>query len=176
MPKIIENLREDILKEAKKQLMENGYAKTTIRSVASALGIGVGTIYNYYTSKDMLFSAFMLEDWYKCTIRMSELDPADTEEFFRGLFIAFQEFIEKYRFLFNDKDAGKALSAVFMDRHVQLRTMMAKLVAPACKGKGEEYSDPSFLANYVAESVLFFATSGSSIDDQIAAIKKLLNN
>ena len=38
MPKIIPNIREQLLREAKRQLMEQGYGKTTIRSVANAWG------------------------------------------------------------------------------------------------------------------------------------------
>ena len=74
MPKIIENIKEQIIEEAKKQLFENGYSKTTIRSVAAACGIGVGTMYNYFSSKDMLISTFMLEDWKNCTLQMKKLD------------------------------------------------------------------------------------------------------
>ena len=46
MPKILENIREILLQEAKRQVFENGYSSLTIRSVASACGIGVGTVYN----------------------------------------------------------------------------------------------------------------------------------
>ena len=63
MPKIIINAREEILKEAKRQLLENGYSATTIRSVAKATGIATGTVYNYFPSKDMLLASFMMEDW-----------------------------------------------------------------------------------------------------------------
>ena len=66
MPKIIENLREKLLEEAKCQVMEQGYAAMTIRSVASACGVGVGTVYNYFSSKDMLVASFLLEDWLEC--------------------------------------------------------------------------------------------------------------
>ena len=45
MPKIIENVREQLIGEAKRQIAENGYAQTTIRSVAKACGLGVGTVY-----------------------------------------------------------------------------------------------------------------------------------
>ena len=63
MPKIIDNVREELLKEAKKQLIENGYSHTTIRSVARGCGIAIGTVYNYFPSKDMLIATFMMEDW-----------------------------------------------------------------------------------------------------------------
>ena len=56
MPKIIENLREQLLSEAKKQVKERGYAATTVRSVAKACGLGTGTVYNYFKSKDMLIA------------------------------------------------------------------------------------------------------------------------
>ncbi len=48
MPKIIENLRERLLAEAKRQVMESGYANTTVRSIAKACGVGTGTVYNYF--------------------------------------------------------------------------------------------------------------------------------
>jgi AcrR family transcriptional regulator len=173
MPKIIENLREKILEEARKQLMEEGYAKTTIRSVASACGIGVGTVYNYFKSKDILILAFMLDDWYKCTIRMSELDPDDTDSFFRGVLSELKGFSEKYSYLFQDKDAASALSSVYSERHNQLRTMLARLVTPACKKGSGRYEDREFLAQYIAESILFFTMSETSIEDQMKALRLL---
>ena len=63
MPKIIDNVREELLKEAKRQVNEEGYAQTTIRSVAKGCGIAIGTVYNYFPSKDMLIATFMMEDW-----------------------------------------------------------------------------------------------------------------
>ncbi len=176
MPKIIENLREQIVEEAKKQLMEVGYGKTTIRSVASACGIGVGTVYNYFKSKELMISAFMLDDWYKCTIRMSELDPGNTDDFFRGVLSALRDFIDKYRFLFEDKEAEAALSSAFTERHRQLRSMLARLVEPACRKQKEGYADDTFLPEYIAESILYFSMSNTSVEDQLKAIGLLLNS
>lgn len=70
MPKIIENIRENLLAEARKQVMELGYSSMTIRSVAKACGVGVGTVYNYFASKDMLVASFMLTDWQQCMQRI----------------------------------------------------------------------------------------------------------
>ena len=50
MPKIIENLKDRLIAEAEKQIAESGYGAVTIRSVAKACGVGVGTVYNYFPS------------------------------------------------------------------------------------------------------------------------------
>ncbi len=72
MPKIIENIRERLLVEARRQVMQNGYGSMTIRSVAKECGVGVGTVYNYFSSKDMLVAGFMLEDWQQCLTRIGK--------------------------------------------------------------------------------------------------------
>ena len=66
MPKIIKNLERILLEEARNQIEASGYSAVTIRSVAAACGVGVGTVYNYYASKDELLAAYMLEDWNAC--------------------------------------------------------------------------------------------------------------
>ena len=66
MPKIIENLQARLAVEAKKQVEESGYAAMTIRSVAKACGVGVGTVYNYYSSKDEILASYMLEAHFYC--------------------------------------------------------------------------------------------------------------
>ena len=60
MPKIVENVKERIILETRKQIKEVGYSKVTIRSIAKACGIGVGTIYNYFESKDVIIANFMV--------------------------------------------------------------------------------------------------------------------
>ena len=75
MPKIIENLEQRLKEAAKQQIREVGYGTMTIRSVATACGIGVGTVYNYYPSKDALLAAWLLEEWKGC-ISLVEAESA----------------------------------------------------------------------------------------------------
>ena len=173
MPKIIENLREQIITEARKQLFSQGYGGTTIRSVASACGIGVGTVYNYFPSKDILISSFMLEDWHECTDAIAALDPGDFDRFFSGISAALSAFVTKYDFLFKDKDAASTFASTFSERHVQLRNQLASAIAPAIKAPPDAYSNPEFLPNYIAESIILWVMSGTIIEDQLAILRKL---
>ena len=185
MPKIIENLREQITQEAKRQLFSQGYGKTTIRSVASACGIGVGTVYNYFKSKELMISAFMLDDWHECIDRINALDKSDFEGFFTGLSSILSSFNEKYQTLYSDKDAIKVFSMVSNDRHAQFRNQLAELISPVvesldgCRGassdsKGSGNADAKFLTEYIAESIIYWTMQKAPIESQIAILKKLL--
>ena len=63
MPKRIENLQENILRQAKPLMLESGYEALAMRDVAARCGIAVGTLYNYFPSKEALAGGVMLEDW-----------------------------------------------------------------------------------------------------------------
>ena len=82
MPKIIENLESRLMEEARKQIEESGYDAVTIRSVAKGCGVGIGTVYNYFPSKDDLLAAFMLADWKVCLAAINETgeNAADGDE------------------------------------------------------------------------------------------------
>ena len=72
MPKIIADLEENILKEARRVLLESGYDALTMRAVASGCGIAVGTVYNYFASKELLCARVMLRDWQQALDGMCE--------------------------------------------------------------------------------------------------------
>ena len=72
MPKIIENLPQRLQEEARRQIEQAGFAAMTIRSVAKGCGVGVGTVYNYYPSKEALVASFMLSDWNACVASIQQ--------------------------------------------------------------------------------------------------------
>ena len=172
MPKIIPNIREQLLKEAKRQLMEQGYGKTTIRSVASACDLGVGTVYNYFESKDMLIATFMAKDWKMCISQCHAQTSKYPKDVLSSIHQALTDFISKYQPLFCDRDAVKVFAGVFEDRHRQLRNQLVEFILPACKNSS--VSDEKFLAEYIAESLLTWTVAGKSFDEQFEIISKII--
>lgn len=49
------DIKSDIFKHGKALFSSKGFKKTNIKEIAQAAGIGVGTFYNYYASKEQLF-------------------------------------------------------------------------------------------------------------------------
>ena len=70
MPKIIPELRERFVAAARRRVLEGENHDVTIRQVARDCDTAVGTVYNYFPSKEALITAVMLEDWQACCAAM----------------------------------------------------------------------------------------------------------
>lgn len=146
MPKIIENLPRRLLQEARRQLTDVGYAALNIRSVAKSCGVGIGTVYNYYPSKDALIAGFLLEDWRCCLERLREIS-GEAEEIapvLRGVYDELTGFYRNYLTLFRDARVG--LSSPPRQYHVILREQISGILAPFCKD--------AFLADFLSEAIV----------------------
>lgn len=165
MPKIIENIREKLLQEAKRQVSEDGYSALTIRSVASACNIGVGTVYNYFPSKDILVASFMLEDWQQCLdeIETVSKDNEEPEVVLRCIFNELKDFAQKYRVLFQDENARESFAGAFQLRHKQLRGQLAAPIRKFCQSQTKVSAE--FLAEFVAESMLTWTMTEYSYEE-----------
>ena len=171
MPKIIQNVREQLLAEAKKQIAEFGYEKTTVRSVASACGLGVGTVYNYFPSKDTLIASFLLVDWQNALANMKKSVSANLQTTLNAVYDEIKAFIKRHEILFSDKDASKSYSLSFPERHSLLRSQIAEIIKPTCETTNA--TDKEFLALFVAESLLVWTIAGKDFEDIFQVLQLL---
>ncbi len=72
--------REQLLDAAKVIAYGQGLAAVNIRAVATACGIAVGSIYNYFPTKADLIAA-IIEDFWRNSVRMEHCIPAQGEPF-----------------------------------------------------------------------------------------------
>ncbi len=174
MPKIIENVRGKLLDEARRQIEENGYKETTVRSVAAALSIGLGTLYNYFESKDMLVASFMLEDWSESMAEMREsIDCcADSYEKLRLIYEGLRAFSEKHKKLFSDPSAKKTFAHTMQERHPLLISQISSIILPIVSASDIE--DKKLLADFLAESILTWSASGREYAELSPVFAKLI--
>ncbi len=64
MPKVLQRSREDMLEIARNILIEKGYDACTMREVAAACGVSVGTMYTYFSSKNALIVHAVAAEWF----------------------------------------------------------------------------------------------------------------
>ncbi len=65
MPKIIENIREILLENGRQMLLEENYSEFNLRNLTRKCGVGLGTFYNYFSSKEDLVYSIFMNDWEK---------------------------------------------------------------------------------------------------------------
>lgn len=167
MPKYIENLRQKLLDEAKEQTQTLGYGGVSIRSIAKGCGVGVGTVYNYFPSKDALIAGFMLEDWQKCIGRVEEISGTtnDPNVVTRCIYDCLVEFAQVHSAVIGDKAAAAVFAGAFGQYHSMLRGQLAKPLEKFC-------ADP-FSAAFVAEAILTWTMAGAAYEQIEPQILKL---
>ena len=167
MPKIIENLPERLLEEARRQIEETGYAAMTIRSVAKGCGVGVGTVYNYYPSKDDLVAAYMLKDWKVSmdALKTSAEAAADPETVLRAVYDTLARFTAQHTAVFQDEAAAAVFPGSFGRYHGRLRDQLAAPIRRFCRD--------DFMADFVTESMLIWTAAGKSFDEIYTLVSKL---
>jgi AcrR family transcriptional regulator len=66
--------RDKILEAAKTLFLSQGFENTTIEQIAEKAGVGLGTAYNYFQSKEELFVLSMVESFEETAESESKLD------------------------------------------------------------------------------------------------------
>ena len=167
MPKIIENLEARLIEEAKKQIEESGYGTMTIRSVAARCGVGVGTVYNYFPSKEDLVAKHVLDDWKQCITAIQAVSTYTEHPRPVTLCIYDQliSFAKRHSAIFRDESARASFSGSFSRHHSILRAQLAQPLEKFCK--------TSFAAEFIAEALLTWAMAGKSFDEIWGIISKL---
>ena len=168
MPKIIENLETRLITEAKKQIQQSGYGSVTIRSIAQSCGVGVGTVYNYFPSKEALLASYMLDDWNQCiqAIHVVSTDSREPEPVVRCIFDQLIAFSRKHESILRDESAAAAFAGSFSRYHALLRSQLADPLRRFCSG--------DFTAEFIAEALLTWTMAGKPFHEIYGMIKKLI--
>jgi len=173
MPKIINDLRETLYAETRRQLNTVGYSELTMRSIAKGCGIAVGTLYNYFPSKEYLVGCVVLEDWTGFYGQMERgVDRAQSVQEGVGLIYGqLLDFIRLYDPLFRS-DPGALKISTYSDRHQVLLKEIRELLCRLTE-RFDLQPEP-FTLTFLAESILRCCIKPYSYEELWPVFRKIL--
>jgi len=115
MPKIIENLEEEIAQTALELFRDNPYQNVSMRKIASEVGIAVGTLYNYYPNKWELYIGVFEESWRETYQVLKKSCQQSEQNYLQGYLELITEEMaakksivrELFRYIMNDLEIGE---------------------------------------------------------------------
>ncbi len=151
MPKILPDPKKKMLSEVERLLLLEGYSAVTIRSVAQGCGVGVGTVYNYFPSKEAMLAEYLLADWQQC-IAAIEGATGGPEAVARCICDRLAAFAADHMTIFGDAAAKGTFAGSFSQYHGLLRNQLAAPLRRFCEN--------DFAAEFAAEALLTWSMAG----------------
>ena len=175
MPKKLDNIREKAIAETRKVLDEHGYEMLAMRDIARKCEVAVGTMYNYFPSKEYLTGCVVLEDWKAVYENMTNAAMgADTiGHGIRDIYEMMCNFVKQHRYLTSFNSSEAKTPYYFHERHLVLLKHIVELLEMLQKRFGFSIEDA--INTFLAESILAFSVKGYTYSQIAPAIIKLLS-
>lgn len=173
MPKIINNLQETILSEAKEEVITNGYSMMAMRSVAKRCGIAVGTLYNYYSSKDDIIATILLREWNLAYEKMqqSSLASSSLKDSLKYIYQEIITFSSSYSCIFKEKKAIESFYTVYPLYHEKLRSQIAVLVNEITLKYLNSF--PDFMPDFISEAIISWSGERKDFEEFYSVVCRL---
>ena len=162
MPKIIKDVDGKLLAAGRDLLLTGGYEKFTMREVAKACGIGLGTAYNYFPSKEVFAAKIILKDWQAIEAELEEIirNASEPKEQAEILFTYLRKFTTLYQRVWNQYVGQSHTGSGVFRYHEEFVKKLCSI---------------SRLSWFVVEVILHFVTLRTvSYEDIRSEIEKLL--
>lgn len=176
MPKVITKLYDRIIKATKKELDVVGYESIKLRNIANSCDIAVGTIYNYFESKEKLVATIISADWLEVVKIGSKSinEVSQIEELNIVLYNMLKDFYLKYKNVFETYNTSNgSYYSNYPTYHSMLRSQIKDIYIQGLQKLNIDYNEDELLIL----SEMFLACSiHQDIDFEILnkMIKKLL--
>ena len=167
MPKLIENPRERIILEASSLLKSQGYSALTIQAVAKHCGMAVGTVYNYFSSKDEVLAACISQSWaHSFELIQTVSRYADSlEAVVRCIYDQLRAFGQDHALLFSDEVAAASVDGLIF-RHVHyLSAQISRALEKFCTSPDR--------AQIIAEALIIWVRTGKSYEQILACVSAM---
>lgn len=175
MPKIIPELRQRLLDAARRRLLESDAHDLSIRQIAADCHTAVGTVYNYFPSKEALMAAAMMGDWLDCVEAMQAAADARNApmETMREIVMALRRFASQCAPIWRNYSASKDSMDQLALRHRQVIDAITGPVETALRHFDRLYSP--HLPEVLSELILMASRTEDGFERIAPALERILS-
>jgi AcrR family transcriptional regulator len=157
VPKIIENVKENLILEGRNTLIEKNYKELNIRDIAQSCYIAIGTFYNYFPNKEEFVSEIFRDDWRNTLILAEKLKTTDEplKEKIQKIYLSMQNFVDRYISIFYEIAMLKGYES---KRDYDMKDIFIKmqeiLIIEKAKGSIKSPLSPEKLAHFIISNLM----------------------
>lgn len=179
MPKILNNPKERILKEAKKMLDTNGYKNFSMRELAKNSNIGLGTVYNYFSNKEAIVRAIIKTDWQNLISELANtnsknIDFVDKMKFiYDGMDMFFTNHVEIFFELYNSEDKKYSQTKCHNNILEDICSIIDEIISYHLNNNTIELTLKNNLSNFIVSNmIVIIKNKGYTFEDLMTVIIK----
>ena len=130
MSKVIANVRSNAIRIAADILKSEGIDGIKLRTIASECGVAVGTLYNYFPSKEYLIGCVVLEDWNNAydLMRSGSEKGSSARECLRSIYGIMCGFAVQHEYLYSYSNWDSSGKYTHANRHEVLVNAIKVLI------------------------------------------------
>lgn len=183
MPKRLENVRGRLIEIARDLLLNEGYDRLTLREAASRCHIAVGTIYNYFPSREMLIAEVLLGDWLETmeAMKLKALQSENVLDSLECLYEGIHGFSCRYQPTWSNYKSLTCSVEFLNSQHTRLVHQVEETIRQILEIRlKEEYEKPESkdyyqeLPHFLAQTILSGAVSGEPFTKKKKIYERLL--
>jgi AcrR family transcriptional regulator len=174
MPKIIPDLKSSLIQATRKSLLESESHDISIRELARECGTAIGTVYNYFPSKEALIAEAMMSDWLECSRSMRKDAKAEDQPMnaIRATAAALWKFTSRYQPMWRQyADEQKSMHSLEI-RHNQIIAEISDAVKETLVRFDLLYE--KCLPEVIAELVLLASRTENGFDQIAPVMERIL--
>ncbi|WP_085833991.1 TetR/AcrR family transcriptional regulator [Clostridium merdae] len=174
--------RQELIDIALKQFIENGYEKTSIRSILKEAGGEIGMFYHYFKSKNEIYEAVLEHYNEKYVTKVTEIIDADGlsfDEKLNQLLTGLPDSISEYRLMNTKKVNAEIMTALHSKTLLKVVPLFERMILEGLEKKNLNAPVPNtrLLSQFIlfGISAVIHDREVNSIEEKYSHIKALIS-
>lgn len=174
--------RQELIDIALKQFIENGYEKTSIRSILKEAGGEIGMFYHYFKSKNEIYEAVLGHYNEKYVAKVTEIIDADGlsfDEKLNQLLTGLPDSISEYRLMNTEKVNPEIMMALHSKTLLKVVPLFERMILEGLEKKNLNAPVPNtrLLSQFIlfGISAVIHDREVNSIEEKYSHIKALIS-